>query len=49
MKPVDVLKYFDVRFATISLTGDGRREHPILMALAERYNGSGKVYFQARK
>ena len=43
MKPVDVLKYFDVRFATISLTGDGRREHPILMALAERYNGSGNV------
>jgi hypothetical protein len=40
MKPVFELGSVDVRYATISLSGDGRREQAVLKAFAERYNGN---------
>jgi hypothetical protein len=43
MKPVDDLKGINIDSVTVALTGDGRWEHPILKALAERYNGNENV------
>jgi hypothetical protein len=43
MRPTDELRNVDVKSATISLTGDGRREQSILKALAERHDGSENV------
>jgi hypothetical protein len=39
MKAVSELGNIDAKLATISLTGDGRREQLLLKAFAERYNG----------
>jgi len=40
MKTVTEPGNIDVELATISLTGDGRREQSLLKAFAERYNGN---------